>query len=511
MRTNTPVRWFEDLIASFKFIPDESISWDDACGFAHLHFLQAPRVSLNNSVTNHPDCNPVLFTSTLLCLSVYMLPPPTWMRWIVLFVSVGSVTALQAGPPQSFIGLNAARTAAPQRTAEPTASAVLRVIQEAATDPFATRDLAPRQDDAVHDKQCCRVGSVQGVLDEAMLFQKAAQAGPQPMNDAPRLLRTLRSELAQPWEDALRAVIPAKINTSSSCQCRSVEVVEANPSVSGSRTALLLVVDSASFLQKTLQAYSLSLLMMWSYARMHGYGLHIYIHGAKLPEWDPVYFVKPAGILHLFQDLSYEHVLQVDWDIYLSPHTAPPLSTFFDEFPAAGMMMQGETNLVAGASLWRNNQAGITLLRAWWDMGARGCCPTEWHDQTALRHLVRGCIANVTGDVSVYSPEDQQHLKFPATLPPPLARGAKPKDTSLREVKDKFAVQSDQPPDVPAWKWLQLRPVLVEEQSPVGLVGLDAHHHRWVGVRGSQLAGHSRERAHVCLCISVWLNNCFVG
>lgn len=203
-----------------------------------------------------------------------------------------------------------------------------------------------------------------------------------------------------------------------------------------------------------------------------GYGLHIYVHGSPLPPWMPVFFIKPPGILHAMQELAYEHVVYVDFDVLTSPHTAPPLSLFYAEYPGASLLLQGEYNFCAGVNLWRNTPDAHAILQAWWEMGACGCCPTAQHDQSALKHIVLAYIANLTGDATVYPTSAQRRFKLPASLPPPPSHKQPP------TAWEQFARQSSEPPPTPPSKWLQLRPLLQEKRSAIGLVGLDVHYPR---------------------------------
>jgi hypothetical protein len=280
---------------------------------------------------------------------------------------------------------------------------VLAALTAAAAGDRSSRSLAQQRDDAVHNKTCCRIGPIPGVLAAAAAFQKASNSmhAADSMQEAHDLMLALRPHLAKPWADAMRPIAAANSGSgSSSCQCRSVEVLPAQPSTSSNdSTAILLVVNSWSRLvDHSLNVYSTNLLMLWFYARLHGYGLHIYVHGAELPSWMPVYFIKPAGLLHAMNDLGYQHVMYTDWDVLLSPHTAPPLALFYGEYPAASLLLQGEYNFAAGANLWRNSPEGHALLQAWWDLGARGCCPTTQHDQSAFKHIVMAYLANITGE-----------------------------------------------------------------------------------------------------------------
>jgi hypothetical protein len=276
-------------------------------------------------------------------------------------------------------------------------------------------------------------------------------------------------------------------------------------SSSGQSTALLLVLDSWGRLEHQLRLYSANLLMLWFYACMHGYGLHIYVHGAELPPWMPVYFIKPAGLLHAMTGLGYSHVMYVDWDMLLSPHTAPPLSLFYGEYPAASLLLQGEYNFCAGANLWRNTPEGKAFLQAWWDMGARGCCATTQHDQSALKHLVAAYLANFTGQPALYGPRQQRHFRLPASLPPPAP-------TNPGQHKP-YAVHSTESPPTPVSTWLRLRPVLQDRGSAIGLVGLDVHYHRWVCVAAIQPQCRAPipagARMAVCVCYYLFLTQCY--
>ena len=171
----------------------------------------------------------------------------------------------------------------------------------------------------------------------------------------------------------------------------------------------------------------------------------------------------------MMDDLHYQNVMYADWDVLLSPHTAPPLSEFYSECSKAGLLLQGEYNFAAGANLWRNTPDARTFLQAWWDVGAKGCCPTKQHDQSALKHIVGAYLANFAGDPSLYGPASQRRFKLPGTLPPTAE--THPGDGA-------YAVYSKESPPTPASKWLQLRPILQERGSAIGIVGLDLHYPR---------------------------------
>jgi hypothetical protein len=320
---------------------------------------------------------------------------------------------------------------------------------------------------------------MQGILAAAVAFQKAARSlntagGAQ---GARQFVLASRPHLAKPLADALQPVVAANTKGSdSSCQCRSVEILPAaQQAPSGnSSTAIVLVLNSWSRLvEHSLPVYSANLLMLWFYAHMHGYGLHIYVHGADLPPWMPVYFIKAAGLLHMMNNLHYQHVMYTDWDVLLSPHTAPPLSLFYGEYPKAGLLLQGEYALDSGVSLWRNTPDARTFLQAWWNLGAQGCCPTAQHDQSAFKHIVAAYLANFTGDASLYGPAAQSRFKLPTTLPPPAATHPR-----AHPADGPYEVHSTESPPTTANKLLQLRPILQKKGSAIGFVGLDVHYPR---------------------------------
>lgn len=386
---------------------------------------------------------------------------------------------------------------------------VLSALQAARVNNNSSSSVALQPVSARHDMQCCRIKSMSSVLAAAAGFRNAAaslQAAGSPSQEARELLLLFRSQFAKVWAAELQHVVSQNLATGSSssksssnnCRCRSVQLLAARQPRSSSNssrgnttndsnepTALLLVLNSWDRLNHQLQLYSANLLMLWSYARLHGYGLHVYVHGADLPPWMPVYFIKPAGILHTMQDLGYHTVLYMDWDMLISPHTAPPLSLFYNEFPSASLLQQGEYNLCAGVNLWRNTADGRALLHAWWELGAAGCCPTTQHDQSALKHIVSAYIANLTGELVVYGPRAQQLFKLPAALPPPAA-----------EDGSGFAVLSQEAPPTAISTWIKLRPVLQQKASAIGLVGLNVHYRQDAGHRPTKLAFTS--------CMGLW-------
>lgn len=222
------------------------------------------------------------------------------------------------------------------------------------------------------------------------------------------------SSSASPARSSSSIASPARSSSASPAQgsnCKSVGLAPqsalAKTASSPPKTALLLVLGDWGSLQRMLSLYAINLYTIWCYARQHGYGLELYVHGEPLPHAMPVFFIKVSGVQYLFNTLGYQHVLYLDMDTFTSPHSAPPLSLFYGEFPAASLLLQAEDNLCAAAMLWRNNPDAALLLQAWWDLGAAGCCPTFPHDQTALKHLVLLYAANITGQPWVYPPDTQ--------------------------------------------------------------------------------------------------------
>lgn len=156
------------------------------------------------------------------------------------------------------------------------------------------------------------------------------------------------------------------------------------------RTAMLLVSDQRSRLQLHLQSYSVQLATLWYYAHSQNYALELYTHNDTLPANVTGHFVKIQGVKTMFA-LGYDYVLGLDWDMYISPYTAVPLSVFFSEWPRASILVQGEDNMCTGAVLYRNTHAAVRFLQHWWELALTGCC---WrgplHDQVST-WAVRYC------------------------------------------------------------------------------------------------------------------------
>jgi hypothetical protein len=167
-----------------------------------------------------------------------------------------------------------------------------------------------------------------------------------------------------------------------------------------SSTKLLLVLSDWGSLEQLLtqqseSLYAIKLYTLWCYARLHGYGLEIYVHGEPLglPHAMPVAFVNVLGVRYLFSALGYQHVLYLDMNMFASPHSAPALSLF----SKAGSFLQpvsccrADDTMHVAPLLWRNNPDAAALLQAWWDVGVAGCCPAFKgvpFEQIALQHLL---------------------------------------------------------------------------------------------------------------------------
>jgi hypothetical protein len=312
-----------------------------------------------------------------------------------------------------------------------------------------------------------------------------------------------------------RPTAAASATASNSSSCRSVGLAPrravhaaAEPGQQRQQeaaTALLLVLGDWGSLDRMLRLYAINLFTIFSYARLHGYGLELYVHGQPLPAGMPVYFIKVLGLQYLFNTLGYQNALYLDMDTFTSPHSAPPLALLYGESPAASLLLQAEHNMCAATLLWRNTPEGHALLQAWWDVGESGCCPTFPHDQTALKHMLMAYAANITGRPWLYPASMQRRFKLPAhhplqqqqqqegrtTFPPSstdahaasstpavsmatagtAAATAADPATSIQRPTDKV-LSTDYMPHKPS-TWLELRPRLQATHSALGFVGVD--------------------------------------
>lgn len=119
-----------------------------------------------------------------------------------------------------------------------------------------------------------------------------------------------------------------------------------------SDTALLLISDSPSGLNHHISTFSIHLLIKLLYANSLGYDVLLYTHNQELPPGVPAYFIKSVGAKLAMFTLGYRFVLGHDWNTYMSPFTAVPLSGFFSEWPSASIILQDEPNLCAGVILY---------------------------------------------------------------------------------------------------------------------------------------------------------------
>lgn len=231
----------------------------------------------------------------------------------------------------------------------------------------------------------------------------AGHAAPTDVSAAHEQYLALRDKLGALWSEKILSKVEQE-------GCTSVGLVPASRQDLQTRdSALLMVVDSSRYLKKALPAEPVNLYTLWSYANQHNYGLELYIHNSTLPANVPAYFVKLWGIKKLFS-MGYTNVLGIDWDVYISPHTAPPLSLFLSEYPQAGLLMQGELNICAGTMLWRNNDKAHAILDQWWQLALTGCCTRGFHDQMALKHILYEYLRNYTGDASIYTEHSRAEL-----------------------------------------------------------------------------------------------------
>jgi hypothetical protein len=238
------------------------------------------------------------------------------------------------------------------------------------------------------------------------------------------------------------------------------------------KTAMVLVSNSWEKAELYLQSHSLNILTHWNYANSWGYGLQLYVHDSPLPPQVPGHFAKIWGIKRMF-DLGYDYVLGLDWDMYIHPESSVPLSSFFNEWPSASVMVQGESNLNTGAVLYRNTADARKWLDHWWDMGVSGCCQIHTFDQIAFKHMLQSYMRNVTGNNALYSNKTQQLFKQLASgrmpslqLPPPeqRVRGVNHEPHFLLE-----------PPQTDIGTWLALKQGLQASGSEFGFVGLGVH------------------------------------
>eukprot|EP00775_Hariotina_reticulata_P007855 gene7855-8051_t len=181
-----------------------------------------------------------------------------------------------------------------------------------------------------------------------------------------------------------------------------------------SKTGIVLVSNSWERVMSYVSNYSLNLMTVWSYAMSMGYGLELYVHRSPLPPQMTGHFVKIPGVLSMFKH-GYDYVLGMDWDMYIEPSSGVPLSTFFDEWPTASILIQGESNLCTAALLYRNTPAATKWLNHWWNMGVSGCCRVHTFDQIAFKHMLHEYMKNFTGNTSLYSAQTWSLMQLLST------------------------------------------------------------------------------------------------
>jgi hypothetical protein len=263
------------------------------------------------------------------------------------------------------------------------------------------------------------------------------------------------------------------------------------------KTAMVLVSNSWEKAEMYLQNYSLNVLTHWNYANSWGYGLELYVHDSPLPPQVSGHFAKIWGIKRMF-DLGYDYVLGLDWDMYIHPGSSVPLSSFFDEWPSASVMLQGESNLNTGALLYRNTPQARKWLDHWWHMGVSGCCQIHTFDQIAFKHMLQSYMRNVTGNNALYSNKTQQLFRQLATGNMPSLE-LPPVEQRVRGVNHEphFLLE---PPQTDVGVWLELKQGLQASGSEFGFVGLGVHD------SGANAANATSSRVPVALhsCHGIW-------
>ena len=143
--------------------------------------------------------------------------------------------------------------------------------------------------------------------------------------------------------------------------------------------------DTFERLHHHFSTYSVHLLTHLYYAHQNSYELLQYLRASPLPTNLPGYFTKlPAAYGALF-GLGFDYVFIVDWDTFIHPLTALPLTTFTAEWPRAGLLVQAEQNMCAGVVVYRHLPSTARMLHEWWELGLTGLFERRVHDQAALK------------------------------------------------------------------------------------------------------------------------------
>ena len=117
------------------------------------------------------------------------------------------------------------------------------------------------------------------------------------------------------------------------------------------RVALLLMQSSVKHFLHSVDRFSMHLLTHWAYATQQGYDVLLYTHMAAVPESNDqffFFFMKGPAIHGALTTLSYDYVLYLDWDTYISPLSAPAISALVLQWPGKAAYFQSEDVFNAG-------------------------------------------------------------------------------------------------------------------------------------------------------------------
>ena len=202
-----------------------------------------------------------------------------------------------------------------------------------------------------------------------------------------------------------------------------------------SGVALTLVQDSVSRLFHHFKVYALHFATCLAYAQAYQYDIVLYIASDALPSNMSSMFVKVPGIYTTMFGLRYELVAGLDWDTFVDPNAAVPLSLFIAPWNRATIFWQLERQLCAGVLLFKHHNVTRHLLHEWWEKGLSGHYNQLFHDQSALKRITFEHLWKLTKS-NAWRPDIWVNSTTPPRQPPPIAI------SNYTEVRDLLLRQS---------------------------------------------------------------------
>lgn len=178
------------------------------------------------------------------------------------------------------------------------------------------------------------------------------------------------------------------------------------------RVAISVPQDSVTILQGNLEQWGAHLLTHWFYAESLGYDLFLYVHQERMPVDVPGHFTKIPAIYGVLFGMGYDYALHIDWDAFIDPMAAIPITHFAAQWPNASILVQAEPKICNAVVIYKQSNATQDFLEAWWQEGLTGEYNSFIRDQAAFKQVLQTYLVQVTRSGFFY-PEGPKEFHEP--------------------------------------------------------------------------------------------------